>query len=117
MKGIGGLDGNQFDPLLGRTYNELGAEARQYYETLVRALRADTEHVQHVHDVWGDPLTAAGVQSRDGKAAYVQINLAGDQGSTEGIASIESVPAIRRSRARSWTRSGAVATGMGAPFR
>ncbi|MCG7593028.1 RND family transporter [Mycobacterium sp. PSTR-4-N] len=70
---------------------ELGAEARQYYETLVRALRADTHHVQHVHDVWGDPLTAAGVQSRDGKAAYVQINLAGDQGSTEGIASIESV--------------------------
>ncbi|MEW5808054.1 MAG: RND family transporter [Actinomycetota bacterium] len=70
---------------------ELGAEARQYYDSLVRALRADTEHVQHVHDVWGDPLTAAGVQSRDGKAAYAQINLAGDQGSTEGIASIESV--------------------------
>lgn len=70
---------------------ELGTAARQYYDRLVRALRADIEHVQHVHDVWGDPLTAAGVQSRDGKAAYVQINLAGDQGSTQGIASIESV--------------------------
>lgn len=70
---------------------ELGTPARQYYDTLVRALRADTEHVQHVHDDWGDPLTAAGVQSRDGKAAYAQLNLAGDQGSTEGIASIESV--------------------------
>ena len=71
--------------------NELGTAARQYYDSLVRALRSDIEHVQHVHDVWGDPLTAAGVQSRDGKAAYVQINLAGDQGSTQGIASIESV--------------------------
>lgn len=71
--------------------NELGTAARQYYDSLVRALRSDIEHVQHVHDVWGDPLAAAGVQSRDGKAAYVQINLAGDQGSTQGIASIESV--------------------------
>ncbi|MEH3140354.1 MAG: RND family transporter [Mycobacterium kyogaense] len=71
--------------------DKLGTDARQFYDGLIRTLRADTEHVQHVHDVWGDPLTSAGVQSRDGKAAYVQLNLAGDQGSTEGIASIESV--------------------------
>ena len=73
---------------------ELGDEARIYYQDLVRALRADSAHVQHVQDVWGDPLTAAGVQSRDGKAAYVQVNLAGDQGSTEGIRSVEAVRTI-----------------------
>ncbi|AXK76617.1 MMPL family transporter [Mycolicibacterium neoaurum] len=73
---------------------ELGDEARTYYQDLVRALRADSAHVQHVQDVWGDPLTAAGVQSRDGKAAYVQVNLAGDQGSTEGIRSVEAVRTI-----------------------
>ncbi|TQK30904.1 MMPL family transporter [Arthrobacter sp. SLBN-53] len=72
----------------------LGDEARTYYQDLVRALRADSAHVQHVQDVWGDPLTAAGVQSRDGKAAYVQVNLAGDQGSTEGIRSVEAVRTI-----------------------
>ncbi|BBZ30758.1 hypothetical protein MMAD_50530 [Mycolicibacterium madagascariense] len=39
---------------------ELGDEARRFYDTLVRELHADPEHVQHVQDVWGDPLTAAG---------------------------------------------------------
>ena len=42
--------------------------------TLIRKLRAD-KHVQSVQDFWGDPLTAAGAQSNDGKAAYVQMNL------------------------------------------
>ena len=73
---------------------KLGAEARAYYDGLVQALRADTKHVQHVHDIWGDPLTAAGVQSRDGKAAYVQLNLAGDQGSTLGNESVDRVREI-----------------------
>ena len=73
---------------------KLGAEAHRYYDTLVTALRADPEHVQHVQDIWGDPLTAAGVQSRDGKAAYVQLNLAGDQGSTRGNESVDRVREI-----------------------
>lgn len=50
--------------------------------------------MQHVQDVWGDPLTSAGVQSRDGKAAYVQLNLAGDQGSTLGNESVDRVREI-----------------------
>lgn len=73
---------------------ELGEQAHHYYDTLVHALRADPEHVQHVQDVWGDPLTAAGAQSRDGKAAYVQLNLAGDQGSTLGNKSVAAVRTI-----------------------
>jgi RND superfamily putative drug exporter len=44
--------------------------------------------------VWGDPLTAAGVQSRDGKAAYVQLNLAGNQGGTLGNESVKAVREI-----------------------
>ena len=72
----------------------LGDQARHYYATLVGDLRADTAHVQHVQDVWGDPLTAAGVQSRDGKAAYVQLDLTGDQGSTAGNASVEALREI-----------------------
>ncbi len=74
--------------------NPLGEPAHRYYDNLVLALRADPEHVQHVQDVWGDPLTAAGAQSRDGKAAYVQLNLAGDQGSTLGNKSVDAVRKI-----------------------
>ncbi|ETW21829.1 hypothetical protein MGAST_23635 [Mycobacterium gastri 'Wayne'] len=54
--------------------------AHHYYDELIRRLSADTRHVQHIQDFWGDPLTAAGSQSPDGKAAYVQLNLAGNQG-------------------------------------
>ena len=70
----------------------LGDAARDYYRTLVRQLSADTRHVQHVQDFWGDPLTAAGVQSSDGLATYLQVYLAGDQGQA---LSSESVDAVR----------------------
>ena len=70
----------------------LGADAHRYYDDLVKRLEADTKHVEHVQDFWGDPLTAAGSQSPDGKAAYVQVYLAGNQG--EAL-SLESVDALR----------------------
>jgi RND superfamily putative drug exporter len=70
---------------------ELGQQAHRYYDGLVGKLEADRKHIQHVQNVWGDPLTAAGVQSRDGKAAYVELNLAGDQGSTLGNESVDAV--------------------------
>ena len=73
---------------------QLGDEAHRYYDGLVKKLQADPKHVQHVQNVWGDPLTAAGVQSRDGKAAYVQLNLAGNQGSTLGNQSVDAVRKI-----------------------
>lgn len=72
----------------------LGEAAHRYYATLVDKFKADTKHVEHVHDFWGDMITAAGVQSSDGKAAYVQLNLAGDQGSTEGNHSVDAVRQI-----------------------
>jgi RND superfamily putative drug exporter len=70
----------------------VGADAHRYYDTLVKRLAQDTTHVQHIQDFWGDPLTAGGSQSKDGKAALVQVYLAGNQG--EALAN-ESVDAVR----------------------
>ena len=70
----------------------LGADAHTYYDGLIDKLEADKKHVQHIQDFWGDPLTAAGSQSADNKAAYVQLYLAGNQG--ESLAN-ESVTAVR----------------------
>ncbi|OBG95571.1 hypothetical protein A9X05_07055 [Mycobacterium sp. E3298] len=72
----------------------LGDDAHKYYDQLVRALKADPKHVEHVQDLWGDRLTAAGAQSDDGKAVYVQLNLAGNQGTTLGQDSIAEVRSI-----------------------
>ena len=87
-------DSDSIAMIVLETDGKLGEEAHRYYDGLVEKLQADPIHVQHVQNVWGDPLTAAGVQSRDGKAAYVQINLAGDQGSTLGNESVEAVREI-----------------------
>jgi len=70
----------------------LGAEAHRFYDDLIQRLSQDRKHVEHIQDFWGDPLTAAGSQSTDGKAAYVQVFLAGNQG--EAL-SLESVDAVR----------------------
>ncbi|MGF2946260.1 RND family transporter [Mycobacterium sp. Lab-001] len=71
----------------------LGAEAHRYYDEIVRRLEQDKKHVQHVQDFWSDPLTAAGSQSHDQKAAYVQVYLAGNMG---GGLSAESSDAVRK---------------------
>src|SRR5271167_2316288 len=75
------LEGNQ----------PLGADAHHYYDDLIRKLSQDTKHVEHIQDFWGDPLTAAGSQSADGKAALVQVYLAGNQGETLSNQSVDSV--------------------------
>ncbi|MGB3285335.1 RND family transporter [Mycolicibacter algericus] len=72
--------------------DHLGDAAHQFYDEIIAKLEADREHVQNVQDFWGDPLTAAGAQSVDGKSAYVQIFLNGSQGTSE---SHESVAAVR----------------------
>ncbi|CDO06208.1 MMPL family RND transporter [Mycolicibacterium cosmeticum] len=63
----------------------------QYYDDLVRRLRADTAHVQYVMDTWGRPITAAGAQSLDGKSAYVLLRLAGDIGQIQANDSVNAV--------------------------
>ncbi len=58
----------------------LGEDAHRFYDDMVDKLRADTKHVEHIQDFWGDPLTRVGAQSEDGKAAYVQVYLRGNMG-------------------------------------
>lgn len=84
-------DSDSFAMLLLEGQQPLGDDARTYYDGLVRALRSNAKHVEHVQDFWGDRLTAAGAQSADGTAVYVQLNLAGNQGTTLGQDSIAAV--------------------------
>jgi RND superfamily putative drug exporter len=73
---------------------KLGPDAHAYYDEIIRKLRQDPTHIQHIQDFWGDTLTAAGAQSADGKAAYVMLNLAGEQGLTlanEGVEAARNV--------------------------
>lgn len=70
---------------------KLGDAAHRYYEDIIRQLSQDREHVQHIQDFWSDRLTAAGVQAADAKGAYVMINIAGNQGTTEANESVNAV--------------------------
>ena len=72
----------------------LGDDAHRYYDEIIRELDADTKHVEHVQDFWSDPLTAGGSQSSDGKAAYVQLYLAGNMGETLANESVEAVKKV-----------------------
>ena len=87
------FDSDSMVMLVLESDDELGPAAHRYYDGLVRELKDDHKHVQHLQDLWGNPSTAAGVQSSDGSAAYAQIHTAGDQGSTLGN---ESVDAVRK---------------------
>ncbi len=81
----------------------LGDSAHVFYNSLIRQLSVDTAHVEHIQDFWGDPLTAAGSQSPDVKAAYVQLNLAGNQGQAKAN---ESVAAVRQIVSRTTALAG-----------
>ena len=72
----------------------LGDDAHRYYDSVIRQLKDDPKHVQHVQDFWGDPLTAGAAQSADGKAAYVQLNLAGQLGQALGNESVDAVRGV-----------------------
>ena len=84
-------DSDDFAMLVLESDNKLGDDAHHYYDSIIKQLRADPAHIQHVQDFWGDPLTAPGAQSPDGKAVYVQLNLAGNQGTTLAEQSIKAV--------------------------
>jgi RND superfamily putative drug exporter len=74
----------------------LGDDAHHYYDGLIHELSQDTKHVEHIQDFWGNPLTAPGAQSDDGKAAYVQVYLHGNIGeslSNESVASVRDIVA------------------------
>lgn len=72
----------------------LGEDTRAFYDQMIDKLEADTKHVQSVQDFWSDPLTASGAQSSDGKVAYVQVYLSGNQGEALANESVEAVQEI-----------------------
>ena len=72
----------------------LGDDAHKFYDEIVDKLEADDKHVEHVQDFWGDPLTASGAQSSDGKSSYVQVYTAGNQGEALANESVEAVQDI-----------------------
>ena len=72
----------------------LGPDAHQFYDDLVKKIQADHEHVEHALNFWGQRFTSSGVESYDHKAAYVQVNLKGDQGGAVGDKSVAAVRKI-----------------------
>jgi RND superfamily putative drug exporter len=74
--------------------HELGEDAHKYYDDLVHRLKQDKKDVEHILDFWGHRFTSSGVESYDHKAAYVQVNLVGNQGGARGNKSVESVRKI-----------------------
>ena len=85
------FDSNSTVMVILEGQDKLGADAHRYYDDIVRQLADDHEHVQHIQDFWSDRLTAAGVQSADAKAAYVMVNIAGNQGETLANESVEAI--------------------------
>lgn len=72
---------------------KLGDQDRRYYNELVGKLRADTEHVQGLLDLWGDRVTMSGQQSSDAEAATLTVYPAGDLADAQ---SSKSIAAIRK---------------------
>ncbi|WP_205873809.1 MMPL/RND family transporter [Mycobacterium camsae] len=85
------FDSNSTVMIVLESKQPLGDDAHRYYDNVIRQLRQDHEHIQHIQDFWGDRLTAAGAQSADAKGAYVMLNLAGNQGTTLANDSVEAV--------------------------
>src|SRR5271155_1002310 len=85
------FDSNSTVMIVVEGQQKLGPDAHRYYDGILGKLRQDPHHIQHIQDFWGDRLTAAGAQSADGKGAYVMLNLAGNQGTTQANNSVEAV--------------------------
>ncbi|WJR34805.1 RND family transporter [Mycobacteroides immunogenum] len=70
---------------------KLGDQDRQYYNELVSRLRADTEHVQGLLDLWGERVTMSGQQSADAEAATLTVWPAGDLADAQSATAIEAI--------------------------
>jgi len=90
----------------------LTRSARARYDTLVLRLRADTQHVLMVHDLLADPVTAAQAVSRDGKAWYLPVGIAGTLGDPTAA---DSVQAVRDIAARAFGDSPTLVRVTGPP--
>ncbi|WP_207547776.1 MMPL family transporter [Mycobacterium mantenii] len=90
--------------------------ARQRYDALVAALRADKTHVLLVQDLLADPTTRTHALSQDEKAWFLPIGIAGTLGDPTAAASVD---AVRAQVSSVFTGSPTVAyvTGPAATFR
>lgn len=70
---------------------KLGEQDHRYYDELVRRLRGDSEHVQSLMDLWGDPVTRSGQQSADAQAATLTVRPVGDLGDADANRSIKAI--------------------------
>jgi RND superfamily putative drug exporter len=69
---------------------------RGFYDELMRALRADREHVAAVTDLWSSALTATAAQSHDRGAVDVMLELSGSLGTpvaTDAVAAVRATVA------------------------
>jgi RND superfamily putative drug exporter len=85
------FDSNSTAMVVLEGQDKVGDSAHQFYNQIVTKLHADRGHVENVQDFWSDPLTAAGSQSPDSKAAYVQVFLRGDSGTSPSKKSVAAV--------------------------
>ena len=84
-------DSNSSAMIVLESDKPLGAEAHTYYDGLIADLAKDKTHIQHIQDLWSDPLTSSGSQSADNLSAYVQLYIAGNQGETLANESVQAV--------------------------
>jgi RND superfamily putative drug exporter len=89
---LGEEPSNNINYLVLERDQPLTAADHQYYDKLVAAMRADTEQVGTVTDLWSDPETAVAAQSADGRAVIARMRLSGMIGASEAN---ESVAAVR----------------------
>lgn len=94
----------------------LTPSARQHYDALVAALRADNTHVLLVQDLLADPTTSSHAVSKDGRAWFLPVGIAGTLGDPKAA---ESVDAVRATVSAQFARSSTTAyvTGPAATFR
>lgn len=68
MQRMGGafqeFDSDSFAMLVMEGQHELGEDAHTYYDRLISTLRADSQHVRHVQDLWSDRLTQPARRAR-----------------------------------------------------
>jgi RND superfamily putative drug exporter len=85
---FGGAPSNNLDYVVLERDRPLQPADRRYYDKLVSALRADTEHVYAVTDLWADPITKSAAESRDGRAADLMVRLSGMLGTARASAAV-----------------------------
>ncbi|MGB9227337.1 RND family transporter [Mycobacterium sp.] len=72
----------------------LTPSARQHYDELTKRLRADTHHVLLLQDLFADSHTAGQALSKDGKAWYLPVGVAGTLGDPVAAESVRAVTDI-----------------------